>query len=348
MKIPRLALRFWAGMFALVLTGIVHGAEYTEGAMRLVLQEGTGRFSLYYRSNAPGASYEPLFMDQDPRTSFLAILLNNRVYRMGEASAFRIRLGGSSARPSFIFESPFLMVTQEYSFIKTPGSAVSNGIRLDIRAVNLGKDSVQVGFRLLLDTNLGEGGGGPPFATEQRSLAAETVIESRSSEQRWISRNNRIGLMGSLVLGDEKRPDLVHFANWKRLNEVSWKLTHVPERNFNYLPYSIGDSAVCYYFDPLPLAGGASRTVSILLSAEDSRGFGAALPVEPVFVPPVTPQSTPSGSTRDPVRDRDMAILQDMISRLDAYMDGRLFLSDEELATMELIIAGIKSRYGLP
>ncbi|MDR3146283.1 MAG: hypothetical protein LBU21_08395 [Treponema sp.] len=348
MKIRRFAPWFWAGMLTAVLTGIVQGAEYTDGNIRLVLQEGTGRFSLYSRSNTPGASYEPLFMDQDPRTSFLAVLVNNRAYRMGEASAFRIRLGGSSVRPSFIFESPFLMVTQEYSFIKTPGSAVSNGIRLDIRAVNLGKDSVQVGFRLLLDTNLGEGGGAPPFVTEQRSLATETVVEGQSGEQRWVSRNNRIGLMGSLALGDEKRPDLVHFANWKRLNEVSWKLTHVPDRNFNYLPYSIGDSAVCYYFDPLPLAGGASRTVSIFLSTEDGRGFGTGLPPENTAVPPATPPVSVPGSGRDPARDRDLGILQDMISRLDDYMAGRLSLSDEELATMELIITGIKARYGLP
>ncbi|MDR1950534.1 MAG: hypothetical protein LBQ38_14185 [Spirochaetaceae bacterium] len=342
---------FFVFILTAVFTGIVSGVEYSDGSIRLVLHEGTGRFSLYYTSNTPGSAYEPLFMDQDPRTSFLSVLVNNRAYRMGEASVFRTRVGDNSARPSISFESPFLMVTEEFSFIKTLGSGTSNGVRIDIRAVNLGKESVQVGFRFLLDTNLGENGGGPPFVTDQRSLTTETVIEGRNNEQRWISRNNRIGLMGSLSLGNEKKPDLVHFANWKRLNEVSWKLTYVPERNFNYLPYSIGDSAVCYYFDPLPLAGGASRTVSILLSAEDGRGFDPNPPSPgTVFIQPVLPEAprNPPASPQDETRSRDLAILQDMISRLDAYMSGRLSLSDEELATMELIITGIKARYGLP
>jgi hypothetical protein len=287
-------------------------------------------------------------MDQDPRTSFLSVLVNNRAYRMGETSTFRSRVEGGSGRPAIIFESPFLMVTQEFSFIRTAGSGITNGIRMDIRAINLGKESVQLGFRFLLDTNLGEDGGGPPFLTEQRALAAETAIEGRNGEQRWISRNNRIGLMGSLAPADERKPDLVHFANWKRLNEVSWKLTYVPERNFNYLPYSIGDSAVCYYFDPLPLAGGASRTVSLFLAAEDSRGFGALSSQANAAVPSSVPQASSPVSPGDITRNRDLEILQDVISRLDEYMSGRLSLTDEELATMELIIAGIKARYGLP
>jgi len=52
--------------------------EVSEGRLKLVLHQGMGRFSLYLDGMA-------LFVDQDPRTSGLSLLLDDRVYKLGDS-----------------------------------------------------------------------------------------------------------------------------------------------------------------------------------------------------------------------------------------------------------------------
>jgi hypothetical protein len=368
--------------FAVLFSAGVFGAEYRDGRIKLVLHETTGRFSLYYLSDFASGKYEPFFVDQDPRTSFLAVMYNDATYKLGDSASFRFRAGGTEANPALIFESSFLTVTGEFSFIRTSGSAVTNGIRITIRAVNLNPREALVGLRMLLDTSLGEGSAGIPFITDQGSIGSETAIE-RGTEKRWISRNDRLSFMGSISEGVEKTPDLVHFANWKRLNEAPWKINYTPGRNFNYLPYSIGDSAVSYYFDPVLLSRGQERSCSLLLAAEDGAGFTAwrsgssapsGLPQEaadlaegagetrPLFVPPSQPSSSSSppssSSSSSPVEsgtgalantpEQDLVLLRELIGRIDACLAGTLSVADDELTAMEAQIARIRARYNLP
>jgi hypothetical protein len=247
--------------------------EYTNGRIRLVLHENLGRYSLYFMTGTNRTQYEPFFVDQDPRTSFLTLILNDRAYRLGEVSTFKTRIGGTLTQPALIFESPDLLITQEFSFISTYGSALCNGVRINICIENRG-EQVVAGLRLLLDTSLGEGREpGVPFVTDLRQISSETVIDRSDTDRWWISRNDRLGLMGSISGTDLTRPDLIHFANWKRFNDTPWKLSYTSGRNFNLPPYSIGDSAVCYYFDPRVLTSGESLTISLILAAEDVNGF---------------------------------------------------------------------------
>jgi hypothetical protein len=43
-----------------------------------------------------------------------------------------------------------------------------------------------------------------------------------------------------------------------------------------------------------------------------------------------------------------MLLLQNCISRIDQFVAGKIFLSEEELIAMELTISRIKIRYDLP
>jgi hypothetical protein len=156
--------------------------------------------------------------------------------------------------------------------------------------------------------------------------------------------------MGSISAGVGQGPDLIHFANWKRLNEVPWKTGFVAGRNFNYLPYSIGDSAVCYYYEPRLLARGEAVSYTILLAAEDENGFTAhsaglgndrsRLLRETVPLPGDPPSAD--------ARQADLILLRDLIDRIDQYMAGEITITEEDLAAMETVIARLKARYGLP
>ncbi|MDR2245554.1 MAG: hypothetical protein LBE17_02585 [Treponema sp.] len=313
--------------------------EFLNGRIKLVLHEDTGRFSLYYLIDMPQQRdihlwrYEPFFVDSDPRTSFLTVMANDRTYRLGESTSFRVRIRPSPGNPAILFESPFLAVTQEFTFIKTIDAPLSNGVRMTIRLENRGTDEVSAGARFLLDTNLGEGSHGDPFSIGEQPVSAEFMIDSPTDDPCWISRTARYGLMGSVSTGEGPKPDQIHFANWQRLNEVPWKLGFISGRNFNYLPYSINDSAVAYTFDPRPLAAGESRDYVILLAMVDERGF---------FQTEDAPAETPPINDS---REEDLITLRDFIARLDNHLAGRLVLSDEELAEIEAAITSLKSRY---
>jgi hypothetical protein len=340
---------FW---FALCILGFAVSApagalDFTGGRLKLVIHENTGRFSLYYLTDVTQERYAPLFVDQDPRTSFLTVMVNDRTYRLGEAAAFRTRIEGAPANPGIIFESSFLAVTQEFSFIKTAGSSLINGISMRIRVLNRGERETRVGLRFLLDTSLGEGGSPAPFSTGQRSLNAETVIEKNAPDRYWVSRNDQVSLMGSISSGVTEPPDLVHFANWKRFNDAPWKIQYTPGRNFNNLPYSVGDSAVCYYFEPLPLTRGESRDFVILLAVEDEGGFAPPGTAEENELSRILVDSEALLSREEDRRD-DTAAIRDLISRIDGYLSSGVSVSDEELSAIELVIARLKTRYGIP
>ncbi|MDR2160339.1 MAG: hypothetical protein LBP23_09780, partial [Treponema sp.] len=324
----------------------LRAAEFVDGPVKLILHEDTGRFSLYHMNDDTTEKFEPLFTAQDPRTSFTGVILNDRSYRLGESPSFRFRLGDEGMHPSLVFQSSFLRATEEFSFIKTAGSSLTNGIRIRITLENTGPREISLGLRFLLDTSLGERDG-IPFLTDRRSIESETLIGPGDEDGWWITRKGPVSLMGSIAAGVDRGPDQVHFANWKRLNEVPWKTGYSAGRNFNYLPYSIGDAAVCYYYEPRLLARGEVLTYTILLAAEDPRGFTArpdtagapALsPPETVPLPDAHPPAAGAG------RDADIALLRDLINRVDRFVAGEISITEEDLAVMETTIARLKAR----
>lgn len=310
--------------------------DYSDGKIRLSLNEDTGRFALYYMN--AGEDYVPFFSDRDPRTSFLGLMINNRTYRMGDAASFRTRLAGSPLNPSLVFESPSIIVREDFSFISTAGSLTVNGVTITITVTNRGNKPVEAGIRYLIDTSLGEGGD-VHFLTDKRRISGET--ETVSEENFWISENGEFGIMGTASGPDASGPDTsgadaVHFANWKRLNEVSWKSGLFQGRNFNLLPYSIGDSAVCYYFEPAVLEAGRSRAVSFSLAVKDEMGFAGTM----------TAGAEETGSSRAAMLE-DITALREIAAAADKHMtDGTM--DEEELAVLELELSRLKTKYGRP
>ncbi|MDR2470679.1 MAG: hypothetical protein LBD09_01040 [Treponema sp.] len=319
------------------------GAEYIDGRIRLVLNENSGRFSLFFMSDIAREQYQPFFTAEDPRTSFTAIQVNNRNYRLGEASAFKTRLGGTPSNPALIFESSFLTVTEEFTFIRTGSSSLTNGVRITITVTNRGEQPVEAGVRFLIDTALGEKEAAH-FVTDRRQIAGEALIDGSSDDGYWVSRSGPLALMGSVGGENLTRPGSIHFANWKRLNDAPWKTPFVAGRNFNLLPYSIGDSAVCYYYEPETLPRSASRTIALILSSEDESGFaGTNLPDE--LSRRIEESGRLDGDLRRSMRT-DLITLRDLVARLDEYAAGTP-VSDEELAAIGLLISKIRAKYGI-
>jgi len=350
--------------FCFLFIHFAAAAEYIDGRIRLVINEKIGRFSLHFMVDMASEEYQPLFMSGDPRTSFLSIMINNRNYKMGESPAFKTTLGGTPSNPALIFESSFLKVTEDFSFVRAGSSSLSNGVQITITLFNKGEKPVDAGIRFLIDTTLGEKNP-PHFVTNARELNSETLITGTSSDRYWISRNSQLVLMGSI--DGRNRPDSVHFANWKRLNDAPWKVSYMQGRNFNMPPHSIDDSAVAYYYEPALIPRGGSRTVAIILSGDVAGSFVQNVPAYSAGPRNVaanegsrgSPSADISGIIRESTSTArnegvsnsirsDLITLRELAARLNDYISSGTAISDEDLDAIGLLLSRIRSKYDLP
>jgi hypothetical protein len=259
-------------LFVFLSAGGLCASEIDDGYIRLVINERTGSFSLFFLSDSSAGLYEPLFYSRDPSTSYLSVSLDGRVYRLGQSRDFRVRLESNGRDSTVVFESPFLTVSETFTPVKTGNSEDTNGVKITVTVQNASDKAVSAGLRMLIDTHLGEDRGGVPFTAGRQLITGETIIEGASGERFWISRGQNLSLMGSIVnpLDSNSRvPDYIHMANWKRLNDVPWILRYSQGRSFNNLLYSVRDSAVCYYYEPALLESGESFSYTVFLTTED-------------------------------------------------------------------------------
>jgi hypothetical protein len=338
-----------------------------DGYIRLILNERTGGFSLYYRSDPQTMRYEPLFNSNDPLASFLSVYVDGNVYRLGSSRQFTTRIERYNGDPAYIFESPFLKVIQVFTPIKTSSSQTANGVMITIMVRNTNTQRSSVGVRMLLDTNLGEGRKKIPFLTNLQVVSSETLLEGVTNERFWVSRGSKTSLMGSIVSpveGFGKGPDFVHIANWKRLNDAPWKLTFSPGRSFNNLPHSIGDSAVCYYFGPDMLDKDKISTYTVFLTTEDLPWYHLTVtpphmtasivqkpqrPVQVIQEPVSPPVENPrinipalEAQARLEAEEKNESVnivtLIKLQEVLNLFINGQIFLDEDDLIEIEQAI----------
>jgi hypothetical protein len=336
--------RLWPFFFFvfLWLPSFVPAAEYRDGKIRLVIDENTGRFSLYPADG--GKNIPALFSDEDSRASFLSVMVNDRSYKMGDSSVFKIRVDENDRNPSLVFESSFLRVVEEFSFIKNSGGGEVNGVAVTITVENLGNLRIDSGARFLIDTNLGEGRSGPVFSTNSGTFNTETLVTASDGQNFWIDKNDTFSLAGSLYTGAPGDPDSVHFANWQKLSGASWKAKVSRGGKFDLLPYSVGDAAVCYYYEPRPLSPGEKRSFGFSLALNNEDGF--------VYPSPAAEQTLelPEKITPDPaiasLREKDLAAIKELMTRIDANIAAGT-VTDEELAAIESALNEFRTKYGV-
>ena len=326
----------------LFLSFSIGAAEFSDGQLRLVLHEDSGRFSLYF---LPGDNSKPqaLFSDEDPRTSFLSVMVNDRSYKMGDASGFRTRLGGDKLNPSFIFESAFMIVTEDFSFVKGVNSALTNGVKILITLENRGDRQVSAGARFLLDTKLGEGMSGFPFTTNRRTINSETLLTRIDGDRYWTDRNDKLSLSGSFITGLPTDPDSIHMANWKKLNDVTWKAAYQAGKNFNYTPYSIGDTAVCYYYEPRALGRGEKVSFEFILTFNDETSDFTSADFPPVAAGGESILDLQTPGTADS-REQDLAVLEALIAQIETRIAAGT-ATEEEMASFEFTLNKLRAKY---
>jgi hypothetical protein len=157
--------------------------------------------------------------------------------------------------------------------------------------------------------------------------------------------------MGSVSASVNRLPDRIHIANWKRLNDAPWILEFAQGRKFNNPPYSIRDSALAYYYEPVRIDRGGNNSFSLLLASWDPKGFSS---LHSSRVPGNSPDrgfGAEEGRVRllsgmNPAIARsDYNALLDIIEQINAYLDSGAPLSDDDITSIEQDLNRIRSRY---
>ncbi len=262
---------------AALLAQAASGLELKNGRIRLVIDERSGRFALYYLEDVAKNRYVPLLYAEETRTTYPTLMVDQKTYKLGDAPEFRVAVSRDASGAGRIeYKSSFCVVRQSFTFTTTPGATMADGVLMSFDIENVGQKDASLGLRVLLDTWLGEKSPAHFRAQSLGALTGETSLGGDFKDVWLRSQDESASAPGAaslqVLLGlQATRPDKVLAANWKRLNDAAWSFEASASRNFTLLPYSINDSALALYYEPLVVRPGSTRLVTVVLSlASDS------------------------------------------------------------------------------
>lgn len=265
-------------LFSILFPLSLSSLTVEKGRIRLTLHEDNGKFSLSYLEDLKKERYASLFFERDPRTSSIGMLIDNKIITLGPTSRFEQTVEKTVDGARFIWISSSLRVTQSFSFIKSKPNGLVDGVVMEIHVRNDSNSSSNIGVHLLIDTHLGEKQKAHFTTASGEKIRSESGFTSIMPLY-WISpteSESYKGLQGMVKGEGLTKPDKLIFANWKRLNDKLWNFEVKSGRNFNLPPYSINDSAVCYFFGPKQLSSGSSLRAKTALGAARGSTFTIA------------------------------------------------------------------------
>ncbi len=304
--------------------------------LELKIYETNGRFSLY--SLGEDGKKTALFLDRDPRTTLLTLLVGNKTYSMGDSFEYRQTIEELDSGVEIVWKSRAYTVRERLLL-----SATELTVRISVE--NNSETTVNMGIRVLLDTSLGEDGN--HFYADGIMIEKETDFVWAAPEEIESIEEGNASLVITLNGRGITDPDRVVLANWKRLTDDSWTFEANQNRDFSLLPYSVDDSAVAIYYDPTAVEPSSSRAVSYRLSSQRTI-HKIVLPSIESFSP--TPSTTSTTSTTSTIATSTVevppdsppadfsGILEEM-SKIDALLEKieRVIQSESEPSQSEII-----------
>jgi hypothetical protein len=333
-----------AASFLLAFGAGLQALEAREGLVKIIVDESTARVSIYRLVDIAKERYVALIFDQDPRTSFQTLSADGRQYKLGDASEFRFSTGRTDTGIRIEFRSSSFVLRQFLDFAKSDGSALADGIRVAFEIENISEREASLGLRCLLDTWLGEKSG-IHFVSDKRTRISEETAILRASDDSWVATpGDKASFMVQFAGPGIDRPDKVVLANWKRLSDASWGFDVNSQRNFTLVPYSINDSAIALYWEPISVARGGSRRISFVMGTLNEKGYPEAsekTTTEQIFASTVLGSAAPDAAT---AMAADIVAVRDLVSRIDRALSTGGTISDDELAAWRKILDRLEER----
>jgi len=347
MKLPSIII-----LFIVFLSLPCFALELTEGKMKIIIHEDSGSFSAYYLDDINSGKYIPLLFEKDSETSILSIMVDNKFYKMGNSSGFSRDIYSTPFGGKIVWESKVLKVTEDFSFLKSNESSLSDGFKITISVENVSDQNSLIGITYLFDTYMGEDQNTHFMTDSGTTIASEDSYLSQFPNF-WISPSQNTNIMGlqGMVRGPGITvPDKIIFANWKRLQDNMWNFQVKKSRNFNLIPYSINDSAVLVIYDPIRVSSKSGRDIVIAMGGYNNSSFKATSEIESsefdtIFEQTINTETDPQ-DTESSVRS-DLIATTDLIHKIDALLQFPESVTDNEIDLIEQILETLKQRQKL-
>lgn len=314
--------------FATAVTAL----DLRSGLVRITTDDLTLRPMLYRLTDIAGKSkYEPLWHADDPRTSFIVIDIDGRIYRMGSSQEYQTSQKKIANGIEIEYRSIINRVTQRIEFASFAGSRVANGFSVEIEVENYTSRDIKIMLKEVVDTWLGEKSGNHIALASNPKVIDEMYLTPDSKEPYIVSPGEYASV--ALLFDSEPRPDAVVIANWKRLSDSKFAYDSSLMRGFTLSPYSINDSALgLYWNERIVPAKGVIKVSSRWLTGGPENEFLAWLAENyPPKAEQQTTEAQQNSAEQMSLPALDVEAIRSLLARIDNAIQNVDALSDEDL-----------------
>jgi len=252
----------------------------------------------YLELTTSGSSFRYYTTEGDPDVdtdNYVRLLYNNTSGMYVNVDDYVYRYNGYSedtenenqTYSSTWFED--ICVEQIFSFVHNPYTDRDDTVEFKYVFTNDGDTTRRVGGRLFFDIMLDSNDRAPFKIPGYGDVTTETEFTKENMPQVWQSfddlNNPTVIASGTLYNNINDMPDRIQFLNYGNGTSEIWDCSLTPGR-------SLGDTAVNFYFDPIELAPGESRTVKTYYGISQFGGVGEMLSA-------FAPQELEANETKD-------------------------------------------------
>ena len=261
----------------LVLPSFAYAAEdiisVHNGIVEYRVNRETGRYTIHTADGLPNKASDNdknlLFFWDKPNTSFTTFRIDGKDYIFGNSYGLLGSDGGIVSAPvvdgnitTIVWRIKNIEVTQKLQLIVDISNPNVGNTKITYHVLNKGTSKVEIGSRILLDTQLGSNDASP-MLIGANYITNETKYIGEGVPAAWKSADEKFApgvISYGLLSGWENRaPDRMVIAHWESLSNTKWD--YAPNELINFTSdknqYGSADSAAALYFEPKTLENGA-------------------------------------------------------------------------------------------
>jgi len=242
------------------------------GIVEYKVNKDNGRFTIHTADGLPKKASDNdknlLFFWDKPDTSFTTFKIDGEDYIFGNSYGILGIDGGIVTPPKVdgnitttVWKIKNIEITQKLQLIVDESNPNVGNTKITYEVLNKGKSSVQLGSRILLDTQLGSNDASPMLVgssyvtNETEYIGGGVPAAWKSADEKFAPGVISYGLLSGF---DNIAPDRMVIAHWESLSETKWDYT--PNKLINFTTdkndYGSADSAAALYFEPTTLKNG--------------------------------------------------------------------------------------------
>ena len=236
------------------------------GIVEYRVNRDNGRYTIHTADGLPNKASDNdknlLFWYDKPDTSFTTFRIDGEDYIFGNSYGIFGSQGGIVSSPvvdgnitTTVWKIKGITVTQKLQLIIDASNPNVGNTKITYSVVNAGDHSVEIGSRILLDTQLGTNDASPmlvgsSYVTNESEYVDEGVPSAwKSADEKFAPGVISYGLLSGF---DNVAPNRMVIAHWESLSKTKWDFT--PNSLINFTSdkneYGSADSAVALYYNP--------------------------------------------------------------------------------------------------